>query len=218
MQANQESELLSPPTLNSGRPIERLLSPFMRFALLEAAGGLVLAMSTVAALVWANSPWADLYHRFWHRALSLGLGRRIVHETLLHFINDGLMALFFFCVGLEIKHELLAGELSSLKRAVFPMAAAVGGVIFPALIFTAVAHGTPAASSWGIPIATDIAFVLGAMALLGNRVPLTLKVFVTALAIVDDILAVTVIALFYTSDFSLRSLVGGLAGIGGSYL
>ncbi|HTD54775.1 MAG TPA: Na+/H+ antiporter NhaA, partial [Silvibacterium sp.] len=218
MQPSQNAELLVLSKPEAGRPIERILSPFVRFAKLEAAGGLVLAVSTVAALVWANSPWADLYHRFWHRDLSIGLGRATVHETLLHFINDGLMALFFFFVGLEIKHELLAGELSTLKRAVFPMAAALGGVLFPALIFTLVAHGTPAASSWGVPIATDIAFVLGAMALLGNRVPLTLKVFVTALAIVDDILAVTVIALFYTSEFSLRALVGGLAGIAVSYL
>ena len=218
MQANQATEL--PPSVNadSTRPIERILSPFVRFARLEAAGGLVLAVSTVAALVWANSPWASGYDHFWHRDLSLGLGRAMVHETLLHFINDGLMALFFFFVGLEIKHELLAGELSTLKRAIFPMAAAVGGVVFPALIFIAAAHGTPAASSWGIPIATDIAFVLGTMALLGNRVPLTLKVFVTALAIVDDILAVTVIAVFYTSEFSLRALVAGLLGIGVSYV
>ena len=217
MEKSEHADLL-PSKLESGRPIEKILSPFMRFASLEAAGGLVLAVSTVAALVWANSPWAAGYDHFWHRDLSIGLGRAMVNETLLHFINDGLMALFFFFVGLEIKHELLAGELSTLKRAIFPMAAAAGGVIFPALIFTAAAHGTPAASSWGIPIATDIAFVLGAMALLGNRVPLTLKVFVTALAIVDDILAVSVIAVFYTSEFSLRSLVAGLAGIGVSYV
>ena len=218
MQASEHAELLPSTDLQQSRPIARILSPFVRFARLEAAGGLVLGVATIAALVWANSPWADGYHRFWHRDLSIGLGRAIVHETLLHFINDGLMALFFFFVGLEIKHELLAGELSSLRRAIFPMAAAVGGVVFPALIFTLVAHGTPAAECWGVPIATDIAFVLGAMALLGKRVPLTLKVFVTALAIADDILAVTVIALFYTSEVSLRALVAGLAGIGVSYL
>jgi len=217
MQANEKTDLLPSIDLQQ-RPITRILSPFARFAKLEAAGGLVLGVATVAALVWANSPWAEGYDHFWHRDLSIGLGRAMVHETLLHFINDGLMALFFFFVGLEIKHEMLAGELSSLKRAIFPMAAAVGGVVFPALIFIAVAHGTPVGDAWGIPIATDIAFVLGVMALLGRRVPLTLKVFVTALAIVDDILAVSVIAIFYTSDFSLRSLVGGLAGIGVSYL
>ena len=218
MQANEHTDPLPLAELNQRLPIQRILSPFVRFAKLEAAGGLVLLVATVAALVWANSPWAAGYDHFWHRDLSIGLGRAMVHETLLHFINDGLMALFFFFVGLEIKHEMLAGELSTLKRAIFPMAAAVGGVIFPAVIFIAVARGTATQDSWGIPIATDIAFVLGAMALLGNRVPLALKVFVTALAIVDDILAVSVIALFYTSEFSLRALVAGLIGIGVSYL
>jgi Na+:H+ antiporter, NhaA family len=218
VQANEDTAPLPSADLGRGLPIQRILSPFVRFARLEAAGGLVLLVATLVALVWANSPWAEVYDHFWHRDLSIGLGRAMVHETLLHFINDGLMALFFFFVGLEIKHEMLAGELSTLKRAIFPMAAAVGGVAVPAVLFVVVTHGTPAVESWGIPIATDIAFVLGVMALLGDRVPLTLKVFVTALAIVDDILAVSVIAIFYTSDFSLRSLVGGLAGIGVSYL
>lgn len=219
MQANDhDGDLLQSIDVRHGLRIQRILSPFVRFAKLEAAGGLVLLVSTVVALAWANSPWADVYHSLWHRDLSIGVGGAMVHETLLHFINDGLMALFFFFVGLEIKHELLAGELSTLKRAIFPMAAAVGGMIFPAVIFITVAHGTATQDSWGIPIATDIAFVLGAMALLGNRVPLTLKVFVTALAIVDDILAVSVIAIFYTTSFSLRALAGGLAGIGVSYL
>ena len=218
MQANEDTAELPSADLGRNLPIQRILSPFVRFARLEAAGGLVLLVATVVALVWANSRWADGYDHFWHRDLSIGLGRTMVHETLLHFINDGLMALFFFFVGLEIKHEMLAGELSTLKRAIFPMAAAVGGVAVPAAIFVVITHGTPAVKSWGIPIATDIAFVLGVMALLGSRVPLTLKVFVTALAIVDDILAVSVIAIFYTSQFSLRSLVAGLVGIGVSYL
>src|SRR5271156_4220899 len=124
------------------------------------------------------------------------------------------MAVFFFFVGLEIKHQVLAGELSTLKQATFPLAAAVGGAIFPAVIFLSVTLGTSAHPGWGIPVATDIAFVLGALALLGKRIPITLKVFVTALAIVDDIIAVLIIAIFYTTAFSLRSLIAGLVGIG----
>jgi NhaA family Na+:H+ antiporter len=210
----------SPQLLPAGSdtPIQRIMSPFVRFARLEAAGGLVLLFCTVAALLWANSPWADSYDHFWHLELSVGLGPATLHETLIHFINDGLMAIFFFFVGLEIKHELLAGELSTLKRAIFPMAAAVGGAIFPALIFITVTHGTSAHAGWGIPVATDIAFVLGALALLGSRVPVALKVFVTALAIVDDIIAVSIIALFYTTSFSLRSLIAGLVLIAISFL
>ncbi len=206
------------PPRASDTPIQRIISPFVRFARLEAAGGLVLLFSTAAALLWANSPWADSYDHFWHLYLTIGVGPAALSESLLHFINDGLMAIFFFFVGLEIKHELLAGELSTLRRAAFPLAAAVGGSIFPALIFIMVARGTPAEGGWGIPVATDIAFVLGAMALLGRRIPLTLKVFVTALAIVDDIIAVLIIAIFYTTTFSLRSLIAGLIGIAISYL
>src|SRR5271156_5068075 len=128
------------------------------------------------------------------------------------------MAVFFFFVGLEIKHQVLAGELSTLKQATFPLAAAVGGAIFPAVIFLSVTLGTSAHPGWGIPVATDIAFVLGALALLGKRIPITLKVFVTALAIVDDIIAVLIIAIFYTTAFSLRSLIAGLVGIGISFV
>lgn len=218
MQADDRSNLSQLPPEASDSPIQRMMSPFVRFARLEAAGGLVLLFSTAAALLWANSPWVQSYDHFWHLYLSIGLGSAALKESLLHFINDGLMAVFFFFVGLEIKHELLAGELSTLKRAAFPLAAAVGGSITPAAIFLMIAHGTPAQGGWGIPVATDIAFVLGALALLGRRIPLTLKVFVTALAIVDDIIAVCIIAIFYTTRFSLRSLIAGLIGIAISYL
>ncbi len=218
MHADDFSESLQLPPAASGTPIQRIISPFVRFAKLEAAGGLVLLSSTVAALLWANSPWADSYGHFWHLYLTIGVGPAALNESLQHFINDGLMAVFFFFVGLEIKHELLAGELSTLKRAAFPLASAVGGAIFPAVIFIAVTHHTSARPGWGIPVATDIAFVLGALALLGKRIPITLKVFVTALAIVDDIIAVLIIALFYTTAFSLFSLIAGLAGVAISFL
>lgn len=217
MRTDDLSDSMLPPTA-SDTPIQRIVSPFVRFAKLEAAGGLVLVFSTAAALLWANSRWADSYDHFWHLYFTIGVGPAALKESLLHFINDGLMAVFFFFVGLEIKHEVLAGELSTLKRATFPLAAAVGGATFPAVIFIAVTHGTSAHPGWGIPVATDIAFVLGALALLGSRIPLTLKVFVTALAIVDDIIAVLIIAIFYTTAFSLRSLIAGLAGIAISFL
>ncbi len=218
MHADDLSSSIQLQPKTTDMPIERILSPFVRFARLEAAGGLVLLFSTAAALLWANSPWANSYDRFWHLYLTIGIGPADLKESLLHFINDGLMAVFFFFVGLEIKHELLAGELSTLKRAAFPMAAAVGGSILPAAIFITVTRGTSAQNGWGIPVATDIAFALGAMALLGRRIPLTLKVFVTGLAIVDDIIAVSIIAIFYTTTFSLRSLIAGLIGIAISFL
>ena len=127
MNTDNLSDLLQLQSSTPGRPIERLISPFVRFAQLEAAGGLLLLLSTVVALVWANSPWADAYDHFWHLDVSIGLGPARLQESLLHFINDGLMAVFFFFVGLEIKHELLAGELSTFKRAAFPLAAALLG-------------------------------------------------------------------------------------------
>src|SRR5271155_3604157 len=162
MHADNQSDSMLPP-MASDTPIQRIISPFVRFAKLEAAGGLVLVFSTAAALVWANSPWADSYDHFWHLYLTIGVGPAALNQNLLHFINDGLMAVFFFFVGLEIKHELLAGELSTLKRAAFPLASAVGGAIFPAVIFIAITHNTSAQPGWGIPVATDIAFVLGAL-------------------------------------------------------
>ena len=194
-----------------GRPVEKIVRPFQDFAHKESSGGILLMAATVAALVWANSPWGEGYAALWHTKLTVGLGGFSLSKDLTHWINDGLMAVFFLVVGLEIKREILVGELSSLRRAALPIVAAVGGAVVPALIYVAFTAGTEGAAGWGIPMATDIAFVLGVLALLGERAPMALKVFLTALAIVDDIMAVLVIALFYTSDVSWGALgVGGL--------
>ena len=186
--------------------IDRVLRPFQQFAHRASAGGLVLLGCTAIALVWANSPWAESYGHLWERKLTIGTPGFGLSLTLHHWINDGLMAVFFFVVGLEIKRELLVGELSSLRSAAFPIAGALGGMLVPASLYAAINAGGPGAPGWGIPMATDIAFALGVLALLGPRVPLALKVFLAALAIVDDIGAVLVIALFYTADLSLDAL------------
>jgi Na+:H+ antiporter, NhaA family len=199
-------------------PIEILISPFTRFARMEAAGGILLLIATVIALVWANSPWEHGYQELWHTTFTIGLGRYVLSWSRHHWINDGLMSIFFFLVGLEIKREVLIGELASVKQAVFPFMAALGGSIVPALLYVALNHGDAHAHGWGIPMATDIAFALGVLALLGNKVPPSLKVFVAALAIVDDIFGVLVIALFYTAHISYVSLLLGLIGVGVSFL
>ncbi len=193
-------------------PIEKLLLPFRMFIRAEVSSGILLIFSAALALVWANSPWADLYTALWETHFSLQLGGFEVSESLLLWINDGLMAIFFFVVGLEIKRELLAGELASPRLAALPLVAAVGGMAVPALIYTAFNAGTPEAGGWGIPIATDIAFSMGILHLLGDRVPSGLKIFLASLAIADDLGAVIAIALFYTSDISYLSLGVG-AGV-----
>jgi Na+:H+ antiporter, NhaA family len=190
-----------PPT-----PFQRILSPFARFIRTESAGGIVLITCTLVALVWANSPWAESYHHFWETKVTVGFGELALSYSLHHWINDALMAVFFFLVGLEIKREILVGELASLKRASLPIAAAIGGMVVPALLYAAVNVGGEGARGWGIPMATDIAFALGVLALLGPRTPLALKVFLAALAIVDDIGAVLVIAVFYTENISGMAL------------
>ena len=193
-------------------PIEILTYPIQEFLHQQASGGILLIIATVIALVWANSPFSESYHHLWHTYVKVDVGGVGLNYSLHHWINDGLMVIFFFVVGLEIKRELLVGELSSVKKAALPIAAALGGMIFPALIYTVFNLGSESASGWGIPMATDIAFVVGILALLGNRVPLALKIFILALAIVDDLGAVLVIAIFYTSNISLTSLMiaGGL--------
>lgn len=167
--------------------------------------------AAVVALAWANSPWGASYTGLWGTKLSISLGSFSLEKDLTHWINDGLMAVFFLVVGLEIKREILVGELSSPRQAALPIAAALGGAVIPAAIYVGINFGAEGISGWGIPMATDIAFALGVLALLGERVPVGLKVFLTALAIVDDIVAVVVIALFYTSDVSWGALAIGAA-------
>jgi Na+:H+ antiporter, NhaA family len=192
-------------------PVERIVRPFQDFAHKQSSGGILLIAATVVALLWANSPWGESYAALWQTKLTVGLGEFSLSKDLTHWINDALMAVFFLVVGLEIKRELLVGELSSVRSAALPIAAAVGGAVVPALIYIAINTGTEGAAGWGIPMATDIAFALGVLALLGERAPVALKVFLTALAIVDDIVAVLVIAFFYTAEISWGALgVGGL--------
>jgi NhaA family Na+:H+ antiporter len=192
-------------------PIERLIKPFALFAKQASAGGIVLLACAVVALLWANSPLGEYYFRLWSTPVEVRFGNLIdIDKPLLLWINDGLMAVFFFLVGMEIKRELLVGELRSPRKAMLPMAAAVGGMVVPALIYASLNWGTPEIRGWGIPMATDIAFALGALALLGTRAPLALKVFLTALAIVDDLGAVLVIALFYTENLKVNALLYSL--------
>jgi len=183
-------------------PISPFIRPFQEFAAREASGGILLLFCTVAALIWVNSPWASVSEALWHTKVTFGLGPYALAYDLQFWVNDGLMAVFFFVVGLEIKRELLVGELASTRQAALPILGALGGVMVPALIYTVLNFGGAGSAGWGIPMATDIAFAIGVMALLGDRVPVGLKVFLTALAIVDDIAAVLVIALFYTAQIA----------------
>jgi NhaA family Na+:H+ antiporter len=189
--------------------IERALRPFQRFARTESSGGIVLLACTVLALAWANSPWAEGYRHLWETPLTVGVPGRSLTLSLHHWINDGLMAVFFFLVGLEIKREMRVGELASPRQAALPIAGALGGMLVPAAIYAALNAGGAGAPGWGIPMATDIAFALGVLALLGPRVPFPLKIFLAALAIVDDIGAVLVIAFFYTAAISWSALATG---------
>ena len=191
------------------RPIDRILSPFQEFFQQEASSGILLMIATLLALIWANSPWSDSYQALWHTNVTVGFGSFEISKDLLHWINDGLMAVFFFVVGLEIKREVLVGELASPRKAILPIIAAVGGMLVPAGFFLLLNPSGPAHAGWGIPMATDIAFALGILSLLGKRVPLSLKIFLTAVAIVDDLGAVLVIALFYTSKIVWGSLLLG---------
>ncbi|WP_277631781.1 Na+/H+ antiporter NhaA [Avrilella dinanensis] len=192
-------------------PAERyVIQPVSRFISKSTTGGIVLFVAALIAIFFANSPWAEDYAHFWHQHVVIAFGDYKLDMTLHHWINDGLMAIFFFVVGLELKRELTNGELVSPKKAALPIIAAIGGMAFPAIIYLFFAGGTDAAHGWGIPMATDIAFALGVMYMLGDKVPTPLKVFLTALAIVDDLGAVLVIALFYTSQLNLTFLFIGI--------
>ena len=179
---------------------------FEWFVRSEVTGSILLLGCTVVALVWANSPWVDTYFDLLHTYVGVSWGDASFKLSLHHWINDGLMVVFFFVVGLEIKREMVVGELSSFDKAALPVAAAIGGMVVPALLFAAVNLGGPGSRGWGIPMATDIAFALGVLAIFGTRAPLGLKVFLTALAIADDLGAVAVIAIFYTEQINTVSL------------
>ena len=193
-------------------PIDRVLAPMRMFAAHKLAGAGLLLLATAMAIAWANSPWAESYEHLLHMPTSITLGDLELEKSLHHVINDGLMGIFFFLVGLEIKRELLVGELSTAGQAALPAVAALGGMLVPALLYYAINPEPPLRDGWGIPMATDIAFALGVLAIVGNRVPAGLKVLLTALAIVDDIGAVLVIAIFYTEQIATNLLVLGLLG------
>ena len=183
-----------------------VLRPFVAFINSEASSGIVLIFATLIALAWANSPWSETYVTTWQTQIGFRFGDFLLEKSLSHWINDGLMAVFFFLVGLEIKRECMVGELASLRKASLPIVAAIGGMVFPAAIYWLFNAGTPGVRGWGIPMATDIAFALGVLALVGRRVPLALKVFLAAVAIVDDIGAVLVIAIFYSEGIQWHLL------------
>lgn len=186
-----------------------LLLPLKNFIEKKTSVGLLLIFAAALAMIVANSPFAEGYHNFWKQYIYIGFEDFVIRKNLLHWINDGLMSMFFFLVGLELKRELMHGELASFRGAMLPVSAAIGGMLFPALIFFMFTQGTDAVDGWGIPMATDIAFALGILYLLGDKVPLSLKVFLTAIAIVDDLGAVMVIAFFYTSEISVENLAMG---------
>jgi NhaA family Na+:H+ antiporter len=183
-----------------------LLRPLQAFLAAESAGGVLLIVAATTALAWANSPWGDGYRAFWHAEVSLGFGAFTHAMSLGHWVNDGLMVVFFLLVGLEIKRELLIGELASPRRAALPIAAAAGGMVAPALVYLALNARGAGSAGWGVPMATDIAFAVGVLALVGRAVPTSVKVFLLAIAIVDDLGAVLVIALFYTGEVSAPAL------------
>lgn len=179
---------------------------FSRFLHSQVSGAFILIFTTAIALIWANSPWGQAYYDISHTYLGVKFGDAEFKLTLSHWIKDGLMAIFFFVVGLEIKREIVVGELSSVDKAMLPVVAAIGGAVVPALFYLGINLGTGSISGWGIPMATDIAFALGVLAMFGKRVPLGLKVFLTALAIADDLIAVAAIAIFYTPDLDVSTL------------
>jgi Na+:H+ antiporter, NhaA family len=199
------------PWSGSARPVPRLvLRPLQAFLKTEEAGGILLLAAAVAALLWANSPWRASYNAFWHTELTIRLGGWSLSEDLQHWVNDALMTLFFLVVGLEIKRELTTGEFREPRAAALPAIAALGGMIVPALLYLAINPTGEPARGWGIPMATDIAFALGVLALVGRGLPAALKSFLLALAIVDDIGAILVIAIFYSGSISLAPLLAAV--------
>ena len=194
-------------------PRRRRIAPLVDFLNTEAGGGVVLLLATVVAMAWANSPWSQSYADFWHTHVQVGPDAWDLDLDLHHWVNDGLMAVFFFLIGLEIKRELVVGELRDPRAALLPAVGALGGMVVPALVFIAVSGGGDFARGWGIPMATDIAFAVGVLALLGDRCPPGLKLFLLTLAIVDDLGAIAVIAIFYADGLSLTWLVAAIGAL-----
>lgn len=194
------------------RAFSKVITPFEEFIRNQATGSIILMACAVIALALANSPWAAVYQRIIEMPIGIAIGDFTLEKTLLHWVNEGLMAFFFFVVGLEIKREILVGELASPRQAALPILAAIGGMLVPALLYVAINHQGVAARGWGIPMATDIAFAVGALVLLGNRIPRSLVMFLVALAIVDDLGAVLIIAIFYTEQIAL-SYLAAAAGL-----
>ncbi|MCY1035896.1 Na+/H+ antiporter NhaA [Corallococcus sp. BB11-1] len=195
----------------AGRPLERFLH-------IQAASGILLLVAAAGALLWANSPWAAGYLQFWHTPVGVKLGDFTFERSLEWVVNDGLMAIFFFVVGMEIRREVYQGELSEWRRAALPAVAALGGMVAPAGLYLLFAGTPETRSGWGVPMATDIAFAVGILTLLGNRVPAALRVLLLALAVIDDLGAIIVIALFYSSGVALSGLGVALLGLGGIFL
>ncbi len=193
---------------------ERALLTLQRFLHVEANSGVVLLLAAAAALIWANSPFAASYQAFWHLPLSIELGDIIVSRSLHFWINDGLMTIFFLVVGMEIRREIHEGALSTTDQAILPVAAAAGGVIVPALIYLSLNAGDPAqARGWAVPTATDIAFAVGVLALLGRSIPVNVRIFLLALAIIDDVIAVLIIAFFYSGGLQFGGFIVAALGI-----
>ncbi len=202
----------------SSRLAKYIGRPIHHFAAIQATGGVLMLIAALAALIWVNSPWQDSYFEFWHTAISFSVGNYHFEHDLQHIVQDGLMAVFFFVVGLEIKRELVVGKLRDPRFAALPAIAALGGMVVPALIYLAFNSGGVGQDGWGIPMATDIAFAVGVLSLLGNRIPAQMKVFLLTLAIVDDIGAILVIAIYYTNDLSGNWLITAAALLGGILL
>ena len=208
MAAGDGPEALPPGTSFRARRFAlQIVGPVGRFLHIEASSGILLLVAAVVALVWANSPWASTYEHLLHTQISLGFGEYAFTRTVHFWINDILMVVFFFVVGLEVRREMYEGELSEARRAALPIAAALGGMLVPAAIYFSLNAGSPGERGWGVPMATDIAFAVGVLALLGRRVPAALRVLLLALAIIDDIGAILIIALFYSSGVALSGLV-----------
>ncbi|MGK0234070.1 MAG: NhaA family Na+:H+ antiporter, partial [Psychroserpens sp.] len=189
---------------------KNILSPFQKFVQIESFSGILLFIATILALIWANSSFGESYQLLWQYKIGFTSSHFELNKPLILWINDGLMAIFFFLIGLEIKREFLIGELNSVKKIAFPLFGALGGMLIPVLFFLVLNQNSETIPGWGIPMATDIAFSLAILKLLGNRVPLSLKIFLTAFAIVDDIGAVLVIAIFYSENINLGLLMAAL--------